>query len=169
MKNEVDKLRHIALELRDQGKYEDAKKCYDRMLELEPDNPGSLKMAALNLRDMKRYDDAMRLLEKCLAVHPQKHHPWMAMAFIYEKRAEDIYRESVTFIMSTSLHAWREWNDIKFYYEMAIRCMEKASAELPTSWGILHYIERYYAFIRNYEKAIEYREKAQKLYLRRKK
>ena len=78
--------------------------------------------------------------------------------------AEDNYREDADLLMSTPLHLWREWEDIKFYYEMAIKCMEKASAEVPNSWGFLQYLERYHAFIGNYETAIEYKEKANKVF-----
>lgn len=165
--NNVYELREIALKLGGQKRYEEAKKYYDKALELEPNNPGSMRMAAINFRYMKRYGDALKLLEKCLIVHPEKHHVWRDMAYIYEKKAEDIYRESVICIVSTPLPIWREWEDIKFYYEMAIKCMEKASIELPSSWGILQELERYHAFIGNYEKAIDYREEAKKVFKRR--
>ena len=160
----VDELMHLAFELREHKRNEDAKKCYEKALILEPENPGLIKMAAINLRDMKIYDDALKFLEKCLPLYHEKHHVWKEMAFVYEKMAEDIFRDSAVCIISSPLHLWPEWENIKFYYEMAIKCMKKAAEEIPISWSILQYLERYHAFIGNYEIAIEYREKAKKVY-----
>ena len=82
----ADELRHIALKLIEKGRYEDAKKCYDKALELEPENPGLIKMAAINLRHMKKYKEAMKLLEKCLALYSEKRHIWREMATAYMKK-----------------------------------------------------------------------------------
>ena len=48
------------------GKYKEALKCYDKALELDPNDPRTLNNKALTLSDLGRHDEAIQLFIKLL-------------------------------------------------------------------------------------------------------
>lgn len=153
----IDMLREIAIELVDIGQYSAAQKCYDTALSLEPDNPVLKRLSASNLLRLEKYAQAMTLLEQCISSYTEPHLIWMDMGLINEIQANKLCT-GYPFVIPPFI-----LDRLKVHYKHAIECYENAFKCNPKSWGILQKIERYYAFIGNYEKAIEYREKSNNL------
>jgi tetratricopeptide (TPR) repeat protein len=113
--------------------YEEAKQCYDKALELQPNNIKAITHVAELQRRLGNYEEAIKLYERRCEITPNDHHPFWSIA---------------------SVHA--EMGD----FQKAIDYMKKAIERAPQSSALWEDLEDFYAHIGDYNSAKECRNKA---------
>ena len=127
----------------------EAKKCYQRALEIDPMSYRALTMLATIYRQDCDYEKALQMLRMAAESEPESHHPWRRMAGIQFEIATGV---------DHSLSAYKPKN-----LEEAIKLMEKAAKLTPSSWGIRQDLALYYWLRGDLEKAVENQRMSEEL------
>ncbi|MDH7593083.1 MAG: tetratricopeptide repeat protein [Methanomicrobiales archaeon] len=78
----VEDLNKCGVELRREGKAEEALVLFDRVLELDPSNIVALHNRGVALRSLGRYAEALKEFERVLGVEPENRVAWFNKAFV---------------------------------------------------------------------------------------
>lgn len=113
--------------------YEEAQRCYEKALELQPKNIRAIMRYAELQRTLGNYEKAITLYKRRQELEPESHHPLLNLAFTYAEM---------------------------FEYDKAIEYMKQATKKAPNSWALWEYLEDYYAHLGDYDKAKKCRNKA---------
>ena len=122
--------------LMEEGKYEDAIKEFNKVIELNPNNPEPYKGRGSAYRWLKNYDEAVSDLNKALSINPNDDFTYVILGFCLNKQGK---------------------------YEEAINQLNKAIEINPDYDRAYHILGAVYMEKGDYEAALEYLEKAKEL------
>jgi len=162
-KNEASKVRILTkiAEIKEKmGKLDEAEEYYNKAIEIDPKDYKAIKKLAELKEKKEQLDDAIRLYEQLSKLYPENHHPTWNLARIH-------FMKSTGFTASTRWHI----SPTLFYKDelkRAIEYLTEAHKRLPESFKILEDLALCYFLLGDYDKAKEYKERAEKLRLERK-
>jgi len=123
-------------------KYEEAIKCYDKALEIEPNNTSILREKSHALSCLNKYNEAIKCLDKALEIEPSNPDIWMKKGFITYCSSgthdEKALREAIKYydkaleIEPNNTYLWYEKGEFLclpdniLYMREAIDCYRKA-------------------------------------------
>jgi tetratricopeptide (TPR) repeat protein len=81
----IDDLNQKGVELRKQGRYDEAVDCFDRILEIDPDSMAANNNKGVALRTMGRYQDAEPYLAKVVGLDASNAGAWFNLGFVQFK------------------------------------------------------------------------------------
>jgi tetratricopeptide (TPR) repeat protein len=124
------------------GQFEEALKCYDKMLEIDPRDATALCNKGNVLRDLGRYEEAISCCDKALALDPQSKNAWLNKSGALDKlgRHEEAIRccDSALTIDPRFAEAWNNKGTILNRLDRrveAIVCYDKALEIDPRNAG----------------------------------
>ncbi len=157
LKENADKLEvliKIAYVKEEMGELDEAEKYCNEALRIDPENYRALRKLAELKEKKDKLDDAIKIYEQLAKLYPENHHPVLNLARLY-------------FLKATGRTAWR-WeispvvfseNDLR----KVVEYLMEAHKRLPESFQILEDLALCYFLLGDYNKAIEYKEKAREV------
>ena len=151
------------------GRYDDAIRCHDKALELDPRDTAAWNNKGGSLANLNRYDEAIRCYDRALELDPRDAKAWNNKGLSLAKlgRYDDAIRcyDKALELDPRDAKAWNNKGnslDSLSRYDEAIRCYDKAlelDPRLAQAWGGkglgLNSLGRYDEAIRCYDKALE--------------
>lgn len=156
-KNEASKVRiltKIAEVKEEMGKLDEAEEYYNKALEIDPKDYRAIRELAELKEKKKEFDDAIKLYKQLSKLYPENHHPTWDLARIH-------------FMKSTGLKHF-PYSLYKDELKKAIEYLTEAHKRCPKGFKILEDLALCYFLLGDYDKAREYKEKAEELRQKRK-
>jgi CHAT domain-containing protein/ribosomal protein S16 len=91
------------------GRYEDAIDCYDKAIEIKPDNYKAWGNRGITLHHLERYEDAVASYDKVIEIKPDDYMPWINRGITLCDKLQQYKNVIASFEKALSLTNYQVW------------------------------------------------------------